>query len=395
MGVKSSHFSRFLSNFFYSSASDANLHFNTLKFVNFLSSPIRIASALDFSDRTFSARTQFSQPARIEKCQFIHCQAQAGDGGAIVTSAACYIVNSLFDECQGHHGGAISSEGGIDVQYVTFRSCVAAQGGAFDVRTTVTDDQPIILTVFCKTTGDYFGAFYSMAPSTREIVSSNFSQVSARQCVGTTEAKFGSFKMSFSMIVESSAASHNGGFCVRELEELKMTHTLILNCRHQSSEEMAAAVLIIYENPYESSIIGCSFVSTGRDRTKTITVASGHGLLITGCCFTGEQEEEVSEVHIVIEKCSFGADACESMKLQFSRAGYNPELKLKAGAKRIQPLGPAGGLGRSGPSSVVQKVLVFGAAAIIAVMFAALFVVIQILLKGGNYSSGKIPRAVL
>lgn len=66
----------------------------------------------------------------------------------------------------------------------------------------------------------------------------------------------------------------------------------------------AAAALLAYENPADAGVGEVHFVKRAPDRTRTVTVASGHGSIVTGCQFSGTRKR-ARDQRIIVGDCEF------------------------------------------------------------------------------------------
>jgi hypothetical protein len=191
------------------------------------------------------------------------------------------------------------------------------------MRSTERDDLDMNMCLFLGNHANYFGSFYRITKGATRLSSSNVTSSVADECVGAAEAKFGSIDMRYTIIDDSMAKAHNGGFCARMLDSMTLTLCLFARCRHTSAEKSAASALLIYENPYDSSMTGCQFVANKPDRSFTLVVATGHGLVVRKCLFSGPADE-LSPNNLITEKCLFAQKEFLSISFQSFAGGRYP-----------------------------------------------------------------------
>jgi hypothetical protein len=212
--------------------------------------------------------------------------------------------------CSAAYGGAITSSSFLTLDYVTFSRCRAREGGAIDLRTEETNDVEFTSSLFRLNTAVFFGSLYRSSRGQFRIVHTNFSQESASECVGCGEGKFGDFQCRFLVLSGCSAGAHNGGLCFREMDLSVIEYGFFENCSHDSNEQDAGAVFLMYDNPLDSSLQKCVFVSNRYGGSHTITCASGHSLMVSDCCFSGRQISELNTKNIIVENCVFDQGEC-------------------------------------------------------------------------------------
>jgi hypothetical protein len=228
-------------------------------------------------------------------------------------------------------GGAIASTSSLTFDFVTFRKCDAHDGGALDVRTNFSTDCDLTLCDFDFSSASYFGSVYRRSLGTLQIIATNFTHSRCRDCVGCLETKHGAFEMRFCVVRDSSAGAHNGAFCTRLCDSFRLEFSVFANCSHISSEGDAAAALLAYENPYDSTLCNCAFVGNSANGSHTVTVASGHSLIISDCCFSGGEWKEINEKNVAIELCRFDQEKCNwppvNSLFGTRAAGYDESLE--------------------------------------------------------------------
>jgi hypothetical protein len=200
------------------------------------------------------------------------------------------------------------------MHFVTIRNCDAWEAGGAEMRSAAADSCEVHLCLFAGDRGDYFGALYRSAKGPMRITATNASRARADQCVGCMETNGGTGVIRYVVVDLASASSHNGGMCLRHMDSVFVGNCLFARCKHSSDESEAAAALLVYENPWDSGLIGCRFVGNHPDKSYTVTVASGYELAIRRCCFTGNAEKELNSKLVTTENCQFA----QKMKLVMS-----------------------------------------------------------------------------
>jgi hypothetical protein len=155
-----------------------------------------------------------------------------------------------------------------------------------------------------------------MSKGNFEINSCNMTHPRADNCVGAIEAKFGSMEMRFTLITDSSAHAHHGAMCVRLLDQLTIEFCLFANISHCTDEYEAAAVLLCYENAYDSAIVNSAFLWNRPNASYCVNVLGGHVLHIEGCCFTGTAEAELAPRLVRLVRSQFAAEVCPDVPLR-------------------------------------------------------------------------------
>jgi hypothetical protein len=274
-----------------------------------LSSATRVS---ELKDSQPTSRTASSSDLRVSRCQFARIQSEQV-GGAVYCSGSLTVFNSRFDSCQAKQGGAISCTGALRLDMATFSQCRALEGGAVEVRTEHNRDCGIVLSLFARNVADYFGSVYRMSRGLFRVLSVNFTRWHCQRCVGCMEGKYGTFELRHSLVSESAAASHNGGICTRLFDTISIEYCHFLRNAHISNENDAAAALLFYDNAFESTLTACTFVENRPSGSFTLTVGSGHTLMVTDCCFSGTRSKEVNPKNIAMERCLFSQGQCDNV----------------------------------------------------------------------------------
>jgi hypothetical protein len=140
------------------------------------------------------------------------------------------------------------------------------------------------------------------------------------------EVKFGTLLLRFSVVEDSAAGSHNGGFCMRTLNSMEVLKCIIARCRHISAEIETAAAFLLYKNPYDSELRDVQFVGNVPNGSFTITVVSGHSLVMTNCSFSGNATKEVHNNNIIMRNCRFGQHGVQVLGRLVP--GYNKSVRM-------------------------------------------------------------------
>jgi hypothetical protein len=203
------------------------------------------------------------------------------------------------------------------------------------------------------------------------------------------ESMYGPFEMKFSMVVESTARVHNGGFCLRHIEPLLVEFSIFERCGHVSEQAEAAAVFLIYDNPYDSSIRNCSFVENRYNGSYTISVVFGQPLALPGSCFTGPREREVHNENNPPGGCTFGAAKCPYTIAWKPAPGYDPHVKrarIRRQKRQKRTIAPI-------PREWNRKL--FAPAALASAVIAAVLTGFQTLMRRVLRDRVKVPRVLL
>jgi hypothetical protein len=330
--------------------------------------------------------------AELELCQFVDVRMALGSGGAIWATVPVQLFNCHFTGCRGQNGGAVSTICSLSLQFVTFASCSASRGGAVDVQSAARDDLDVNLCLFIANSAEYFGSFYRTTKGPTQLSSSNVTASRANQCVGGAEAKLGSVDMRYTVLEDSTARAHNGGFCARLLESMTLTRCLFARCRHTSEEKDAASALLVYDNPFDSSVTHCQFIANAPNRSFTLVVATGHGLVVRGCVFSGPPAELRAD-NLITDMCLFAQTEFASISFRSFAGehipGYNPAVKF---VRQTVPLRtPSSGMLRK----VTQRSALFVVLSLVvsAAVAAALTVLASLAHRLFN-TALKIPRAI-
>lgn len=309
--------------------SKSRINLNHNLFSSFLNRAVVIDEYDLIRDHHFTHQQMFYfGDVRIVSCVFRMLNARLTSGGAILSFSSLNITKSTFIDCIGREGGAISCFCATTLNCCSFVNCTANSGGCLRLAVESSDDILFQQCMFLSCTADYFGTAFSSTRGKFSIDNSNFTQVGARQCVGNFEFHTGSFFMAHSLMCESRANVHNGGFCLRELVRMKIEFCGFIRCRHVSGADEAGAVGLIYSNPPTSGIIDCSFVDNDPSGSHTLTVANGNKLRMIRCCFTGERDKEVNPKNVLLASCSFQETNCPT---SFSPFACGADVKLVGG----------------------------------------------------------------
>jgi hypothetical protein len=166
-------------------------------------------------------------------------------------------------------------------------------------------------------------------------------------------------------------------------------HCLFERCAHASKEEDAGAVFLMYENPYDSVIAKCAFVANVYNESFTITVASGHTLVITDACFTGIEAREVNLKNVIMEGCSFEQVNCFEVETVHGRApGFDGNWNGTAEKKsRVEGEKKMSGRLKGTDSGLFLGCVVGG------IILAGILTIVGTVLHGIAQPRQKVPKA--
>jgi hypothetical protein len=272
------------------------------------------------------------------------------------------------------------------LHFTTISSCSAKNAGGFDIRSPGHDFVVSNHTVVTACRAELFGALYRASGGSFHMVSTNISHSHATECVGALEAKSGHLSFQFFVLHESSARAHNGGICVREMASFEITLSLFSGCRHRSAESEAGAAMLIYECPYRATIKNSLFLNNSHDATTTVTVASGHRLSCSGCCFSGDKYRELNLKVSCMDNCVFDG-SCPIIELETAR-GFDT---LSTRARQLSPT-PAMAKPRSMP--VQHGFMILLIATGISLGSASIITVLHHYIQAMCLASLKIPKAL-
>jgi hypothetical protein len=344
-------------------------------------------------DQAIELRHEFrAEGVRIDRCRFKGMFNTNKQGGAVYSTGPVVLFNSHFDDCQGNFGGGLCCTNGLDCDFVTFLNCTAKEGGAVDARSEHDSDTSLTMSLFLFDQARYFGSVYRLSRGIFRLIATNVTGSGATSCVGGLESKFGSAEIRFSVLSGSTAGSHNGGICTRKLNSFLAEFCLFERCAHVSKETEAAAVLLLYENPYDSSLSHCAFVNNSPDESYTLTVSNGHALMVAECCFTGEQKWEINPGNIGTENCLFEVKKCKPVPLKSLfgdvSAGYDENLQQHPFPTTRKRTSPAQNNVLKMPSSQV-----FLWSVLVSVVITSVLTGVQTVIKGYCSDSQKKPKA--
>jgi hypothetical protein len=261
--------------------------------------------------------------ASFDCCRFTGIKSPGNSGGAVMSFCAVALFNCLFD------GGAVSCHGRLELRYTTARGCVAARSHGGD-SITIADTH----LRGCRAAN--FGTMYRLSPGDLNVTAANISKSQADNCVGCFESKNGGAALRRLIVVESKAKAHNGALCLRDTRAIDIAHCMFVKCQHQSAESEAAAVLLIYNCPFDAKLQNCAFLENRYDASHTLTVASGASMTIRNCCFTGNRAREMSPRLLTPESCLFDQRACTDVALGAIH-GYNKAMSPRILEEGVTP----------------------------------------------------------
>jgi hypothetical protein len=204
--------------------------------------------------------------------------------------------------------------------------CHATISGGIDIRTATDQNSILNESLFLSDNANFFGAGYRSGSGICYFLTVNFTSTRASECVGCFETKDGLVSIKHSVVVKSSALCHNGAICLRGASSLEIEDSAFIQCGHNTTEKQTASVLLIYDNPYESTIKNCVFAQNNPSGSHTVNVPSGYVILISNSCFSGSQSIELEGRYTLAEGNRFEQRRCG---LNGSRTiqGYGNHIK--------------------------------------------------------------------
>jgi hypothetical protein len=264
----------------------------------------------------------------MKGCKFLDIR-DDGSGGGVSSSATLRIIDCEFRSCQAGAGGAISTSAGLSILSTVVTSCQAQTAGAIECRGRNSHEVSLTSSAFDRPRAAIFGCLVSNRFGVVG-ASCNFSGSIATNCVGLLEVSNAPIEFRMCVVARSTAANHNGAFCLRNCDELSIERCLFANCSHVTSRYEAGGVFLIYATAYDSAITHSLFVGNDPNGSFTIHVLSGHQLMLVGCCFTGAEAREIAPRLIAKDKVLFGQAECTAV-LQ-SRAPRPPKRRTTPAA---------------------------------------------------------------
>jgi hypothetical protein len=388
-----SHLSHFAQPFLISHSAAAA--FRQTTFSSFLSRAVRVGAKCQLSGEIVLERRQYPwEGLEFEFCQFLRIQPGGGSGGALESSVPTRLFNCLFHECHASEGGALVCHSDLSMQFVSTWSCAAHSCGALAMR-----GESLALSLICchffNTQAQIFGVLFRFSKGEFRIESTNYTHCRGAHCCGCMESKFGTMEMRFSVIAETSAVQHNGAICTRQLDELTYEFCHFINISHCSSDFESAAVLLCYENAYDSAIVNSTFVGNDPNASLTVKVVGGHLLLFIGCSFSGKRERELGQDLMKTVDCRFEEWASPPEPRE-QWPGFDPKM---SGRPVATPEAPAVSAGISGSAVVVGRKGKTAAGVllcvVIALAVATMVTLLQVGLKNEFHHLGKSARAIV
>jgi hypothetical protein len=101
------------------------------------------------------------------------------------------------------------------------------------------------LCFFLANHAEYFGSFYRMTKGSTRLSSSN---------VTSSAAKLVSVDVRYTVLEDSTARVHHGGFWARLLESMRITRCLFTRCRHTCDQQDVGPALLIHNNADDSGL---------------------------------------------------------------------------------------------------------------------------------------------
>ena len=245
----------------------------------------------------------------IDCCVFSELGNAEKSGGAILSFGSLVITRSVFEKCSGKEGGAVVCFSALKLSQCSFIACTAHSAGAWKVTASKFDTEMEFCTlVSCSAT--FFACFYRASDGWITISNTNMTRSTVQECVACFEIDGGVMKMTHSLMQESQARVHNGGFCLRHQFFMTIEFCAFVKNKHWSSERNAGAVALFYNNPPKSRMKECAFIDNDPSQSFTVTVADGFPLTFDRCCFTGTAEKEVNVPVPVFQNCTFAGSVC-------------------------------------------------------------------------------------
>jgi hypothetical protein len=371
------------------------IHIGSSVFSSFISHAIHFSNAFHSMNTSHGERlSDLAEDGRIEHCRFSNIHSGDKTGGAIYSSASLSLFSCLFDSCSAAKGGAMASTGSLQLQYVTVLNCSAQEAGGFNVRTNSRDDMSVSLSLFVGCRAHMFGVCYRNSREFFKVWQTNITSCATTGCVAALEAKAGAVEFRWFVLWNSSSQAPNGGICVRELESLRVESSVFSECRHDGRDDDTAAVLLIYDGPWDGLICDSIFWDNDPAETSTVTVASGNHLKLTNCCFTGAEEKEISQRNYGAERCVFGAEACPTVFLKsIAEAGFD-ESGARKPATRVRKYVMAREIERLVVVKPGNQVVVWGASVGIGAVAIGLLAVFQAVVTRIYGGTLKVPKAL-
>jgi hypothetical protein len=271
---------------------------------------------------------------------------------------------------------------------VTAHACSAQEAGALHLLQDTPEDVVMSNSLFLRNHAGFFGMMHRVGKSLLSMTSINNSDSRGDDCVGLFEVKTGTVELKYSVTDNSSASCHNGGICTRLLDAFTVDHCLFFRCHHNTKEKDTGAVFLVYENPYDSSVVHSNFIQNEPNGSFTITVASGHGLAFANCCFSGSESRELRERNYVIENCSFQETECKPVVSAVDYGYGSKQSKVKAKPKRALRDR------RVAPAPWRRNALVLVASGIMSVLLAGVLTIVQRYVRKVLKDKRKQPRAI-
>jgi hypothetical protein len=195
--------------------------------------------------------------------------------------------------------------------------------------------------------------------------------------------------MRVSVILKSSAGGHNGAICTRQLDELTYEFSKFANISHCTDEVESAAVLLGYENAYDSAVLNCTFIGSDPNATSTIKILDGHPLLLSGCSFSGKVERELGSELVKPIDCRFGHVVLSRALTGYRPLGFN--TKLTPPTITAQAIISPRPVQRPRTRTTVGMVV----CVVVSLITAALLALLLLSLGGALHGIGKTAREIL
>ena len=323
------------SNFIFSQNQLITLNFYKINFKKFLKTSIIINNNLILNENFKNVRKEFLKGSiQMKDCIFSDNKNSNLNGSSIYSTVSLELLNCQFENCYSQFGGAIFIKNLINLTYVSFINCESIlNSGAIDIRSN-NFNSSIQFCLFNKISSKYFGSIYRYSTGEFNLNSNNFTKSIGKDCVGCIENLKGNLILKFSTFYKCGANVHNGCLVFRELFLFELYFSNFIQNYHNSNEQIAAAVLLIYKNPIDSSIKNCNFNNNIPSNSFTVCIYQCQSIIINECCFTGNRYKEFKADPNPIEFDNIFDNKCV-IKNKLKSIGYLLNRKYK---KEINPI---------------------------------------------------------
>ena len=306
VSVFRSHFSRLAHPVVFSSSPAVRCYLSQSSFVNLIERAMYVDERKQAVENLVV--TSFVN-STVDCCVFRELGNADKSGGAILSFGPLVVTRSVFERCSGKEGGAVVCFSALKLAQCSFLACTAYSAGAWKV-TAPKFDTDMEFCTFLSCSATFFACFYRSSDGWLTISNTNMTRSTVQECVACFETNGGVMKMTHSLMQESEARVHNGGFCGRGQFLMTIELCAFVKNRHHSAERNAGAVALFYNNPPKSRLKECAFVDNYPDQSYTVSVADGFPLTFDRCCFTGSAAKEVNVPMQVFHDCTFAETSC-------------------------------------------------------------------------------------